>query len=224
MLLVVLACVLGAFGLLVAALRTGAPVWAWGSVAVSGLAAVFLLVGSVRRRSAERSMRAGASAHLSAAVPAEPESPTEEAALPEGPETADAGGAPAVPAGYSRPEEPSGSATIPSGAATPEEWSTEDSSPTVTMAGTAPPQEPAEEEPGEEAAEPDLQATVASLPDEVLVIDEHPRYHLPGCEFLRNYALIPLPANEAVELGFTPCALCTPVRVLSQRRGAETPS
>ena len=61
---------------------------------------------------------------------------------------------------------------------------------------------------------------VAQLDDEVLVVDELPRYHLAGCRSLGTSPVIPLPAREAVELGFTPCAWCTPDRSLSARRRA----
>ena len=56
--------------------------------------------------------------------------------------------------------------------------------------------------------------------DEVLVVDELPRYHLAGCRSLAGIPVIPLPAREAVELGFTPCAWCTPDRALSARHRA----
>ena len=77
---------------------------------------------------------------------------------------------------------------------------------------------------GEAPEEPRDQAhasLVARLPDEVIVIDEHPRYHVQGCPSLPGQALIPLPVSEAVELGFTPCGWCTPNRVLSERNPAE---
>jgi hypothetical protein len=61
---------------------------------------------------------------------------------------------------------------------------------------------------------------VAELSDEVLVVDELPRYHLAGCRSLAGSPVIPLPAREAVELGFTPCAWCTPDRTLSSRHRA----
>jgi hypothetical protein len=61
---------------------------------------------------------------------------------------------------------------------------------------------------------------VALLPDEVLVIDEQPRYHLTGCRALASRPTIPLPVREAVELGFTPCAWCTPDRSLAERHPA----
>lgn len=75
-----------------------------------------------------------------------------------------------------------------------------------------PPAEPDEEKP------PSAQSTlVATLTDEVVVVDEHPRYHLAGCRLLAGSETIPLPVKEAVEYGFTPCATCAPVRALAAR-------
>jgi hypothetical protein len=51
-------------------------------------------------------------------------------------------------------------------------------------------------------------------------VDELPRYHLGGCRSLAGSPVIPLPAREAVELGFTPCAWCTPDRALAGRHRA----
>ena len=74
--------------------------------------------------------------------------------------------------------------------------------------------------PPEEPRDADAAALVAGLDDEVLVVDELPRYHLAGCRSLGGSPVIPLPAREAVELGFTPCAWCTPDRTLSSRHRA----
>jgi hypothetical protein len=74
--------------------------------------------------------------------------------------------------------------------------------------------------PPEEPRDADAAALVAGLDDEVLVVDELPRYHLAGCRSLATSAVIPLSAREAVELGFTPCAWCTPDRALSARHRA----
>lgn len=71
--------------------------------------------------------------------------------------------------------------------------------------------------PPEEPRDADAAALVAGVEDEVLVVDELPRYHLAGCRSLAGIPVIPLPAREAVELGFTPCAWCTPDRALSAR-------
>lgn len=72
----------------------------------------------------------------------------------------------------------------------------------------------------EEPLDPAVAARVAVLSDEVIVIDEQPRYHLAGCRALAAAELIPLPAREAVELGFTPCAWCSPDRTLASRHPA----
>ena len=57
-----------------------------------------------------------------------------------------------------------------------------------------------------------------------VVIDEQPRYHLPGCRSIRGRETIPLSAKEAVEYEFTPCEVCSPVRVLSARNRAASKS
>ena len=51
---------------------------------------------------------------------------------------------------------------------------------------------------------------VADLDAEVRVVDERPRYHLSSCGWLADRPTIPLPVREARQLGFTPCARCTP--------------
>lgn len=75
-------------------------------------------------------------------------------------------------------------------------------------------------EPPEEPREPAAAAIVATLEDEVVVVDERPRYHVAGCPFLPGRPVIPLPAREAVELGFTPCGWCGPNRLLAERHPA----
>lgn len=69
--------------------------------------------------------------------------------------------------------------------------------------------------PGEEHADEQVSAAVARRDDEVIVVDEFPRYHLPGCRWLDERPTMKIPAREAVELGFTPCEVCTPARKLS---------
>jgi hypothetical protein len=76
-------------------------------------------------------------------------------------------------------------------------------------------------EPPEESADPALGRVAATVEDEVLVIDEQPRYHLMGCRALMAQQTIPLPAREAVELGFTPCGWCNPVAALGARHPAS---
>jgi hypothetical protein len=74
----------------------------------------------------------------------------------------------------------------------------------------------AHEPPVEEVEVTDL-LLVVDLTDEVLVVDEHPRYHLEGCRFLSGKETIPLPLDEARTDGFTPCGWCTPDRHLADR-------
>jgi hypothetical protein len=70
--------------------------------------------------------------------------------------------------------------------------------------------------PVEEAEVTDL-LLVVDVTDEVLVIDERPRYHLAGCVHLVGRTPIPLPLDEAKADGFTPCAECEPDRNLAER-------
>ncbi|WP_224386458.1 ABC transporter permease [Pseudonocardia sp. ICBG1293] len=91
-------------------------------------------------------------------------------------------------------------------------------------AGQAPTgQAPAEQPPtdGDTPEAPRDAALVTRLSDEVLVIDEHPRYHMQTCRALAGRSVIPLPVSEAVELGFTPCAWCSPNHVLGERHPAQ---
>jgi hypothetical protein len=77
-------------------------------------------------------------------------------------------------------------------------------------------QDAAGDPPVEEVEVTDL-LVVVDLRDEVLVVDEHPRYHLGGCRWLAGRETIPLPLDEARTDGFTPCAWCEPDRTLAQR-------
>ena len=72
------------------------------------------------------------------------------------------------------------------------------------------------EPPLEEVEVTDL-LLVMDLRDEVLVVDEHPRYHLAECSYLTGRTTIPLPLDEARSDGFTPCGTCAPDRHLAQR-------
>jgi hypothetical protein len=76
-------------------------------------------------------------------------------------------------------------------------------------------------EPGIEEVEVTDLLLVVDLTDEVLVVDEHPRYHLEGCRFLAGRETFALPLDEARTDGFTPCALCAPDRHLADRERAR---
>ncbi|GGM38405.1 hypothetical protein GCM10011608_23820 [Micromonospora sonchi] len=76
-----------------------------------------------------------------------------------------------------------------------------------------------DDEPPAQEITPDEMAHLALLPDEVQVVDGRPRYHLAECPHLVGREHEPLPVAEAVELGFTPCAHCTPATILLSRSG-----
>jgi hypothetical protein len=67
------------------------------------------------------------------------------------------------------------------------------------------------DEPLPQTVSPADAVRVARLDAEVLVVDGRPRYHLPECPHLVGRLTEPIPVNEAVELGFSPCGLCRPV-------------
>lgn len=73
----------------------------------------------------------------------------------------------------------------------------------------------------EESASED-QTLVTEPADEVLVVDEHPRYHRAGCSWLAGRETIAISVKEARELGFTPCGRCTPDGRLAAGRSAST--
>ena len=77
----------------------------------------------------------------------------------------------------------------------------------------------AELDPETEPAEEDTDAAdvliVTDLDVEVRVLDERPRYHLADCRWVGDRATLPLPVGEARQLGFNPCAICTPDAVLA---------
>lgn len=200
MLYLVLILVLAALGLLVTALITANSLWAWLSIALSLVAAAALFVDWLRRRKAET------------AEPAEAEPADEEAEEPDA-ETAEADETSAVdeePAEESTTEEaPAEPAPVPATGQADSDDSDEadDGDDADDLAGL-----PAEEE--TDAA--DL-LIVCELEDQVLVVDEHPRYHLAECRWLADRDTIPIAVSEARELGFTPCARCEPDAKLAER-------
>ena len=68
-----------------------------------------------------------------------------------------------------------------------------------------------DDEPLPQAVLPADAVRVARMDAEVLVVDGRPRYHLADCPHLVGRLTEPIPVNEAVELGFSPCGLCRPV-------------
>jgi hypothetical protein len=193
MLLVALLLLLAAVGLLVMSFATSATWWAWASIAVSGLAAAVLVARwwwARRRRAAASGRHRGVrKPAIRTALASEPGA----APAPAVEEPVPGDGVAAAPSARAP------SARAPSAEA-PSEGASAD--------GIA----PAEEE--TDAA--DL-LVVCELEDEVLVVDEHPRYHLAGCGWLGSRAVEQLAASEARSLGFTPCARCGPDAELADR-------
>jgi len=75
-------------------------------------------------------------------------------------------------------------------------------------------------EPDEEDVDAADALAIGGLSSEVVVVDEHPRFHLSSCPWLAERATLPLPVGEAVGLGFTGCARCKPSTTLAaQSRG-----
>jgi hypothetical protein len=196
--------VLAGLGLFVTGVMTDVTTWYWACVAVCGLAAVLLVVARLR-------------------TPAERRSPVPDTRTPSGAAATDPG-----PADTGTPRTPAEPVPAPPVTATdpiaadrhgrheaPDDDARPAAPPPVTPSATASatPPAPAGRAAGEPAEE-DVEVTdlllVVDLTDEVLVVDEHPRYHLGDCRWLAGRATIPLPVGEARTDGFTPCAVCGP--------------
>ncbi|KAA9151724.1 hypothetical protein FPZ12_038425 [Amycolatopsis acidicola] len=202
MLYIVLLLVLAALGLLVTALITATSLWAWVSIGLSVLAAIFLVIDFGRRR-AQRKRAAKAEDTLVAAEPAlEDEKPeeSEEAA-----------------------KEPAEDAEAEKTEAAEEEPAPAETTALLPAEGEVSEKEPAGD-PAEEASDPADVELVSALESEVVVVDEYPRYHVPDCGWLADRDTIPIAVKEARELGFTPCARCTPDAKLAAEHRATTKS
>jgi hypothetical protein len=194
MLYLVLTLVIVAFGLLIAALTTANTVWAWVSVAISVVAAVLLVMdwARSRRRVAATSVRRD-EAPAAVEPPPQHQQPNVPVAPPPAP-----------------PEPAEATSEIPRAVEPP-------------VAAEEPGVEPVDEggEPGEEATDAADLLVVSDLSAEVRVVDEHPRYHLGTCTWLKARPTIPLPVSEARSLGFTPCSRCGPDAALAAQHRAS---
>lgn len=183
--------VLLGLGLFVGGVLTGMTAFYWGCVAACVVAAILLFL-------ARRKLTAG-----SGSGPAT-------GSAPRGASRADA-----VPSAPAPVGSPGLAATGEAATAAPER----DAAPAGATAASAAARDTTEEladPPVEEVEVTDL-LLVVDLKDEVLVVDEHPRYHLPGCPHIAGRTTIPIPLDEARTDGFTPCAVCAPDRNLAQR-------
>ncbi|ANN18977.1 hypothetical protein SD37_27385 [Amycolatopsis orientalis] len=183
MLYIVLVLVLAALGLLVAALITANSLWAWISIGLSIVAGLLLVFDWLRRRK-KRSAEADASVEETADDPSDE---TEEASeSEEGDEK--------------KPEDAEQTVLMPATGELGDADETEPAASETKPIG----------DPGEEKSDPADVAIVSELEIEVVVVDEYPRYHVTTCTWLETRDTIPLGIGEARQLGFTPCALCTP--------------
>lgn len=216
-------------GLFVGGVVTGREALYWACVAACGVAAVLLLANWLRmaretrdfaRRTPDRPSRAATPASAGTAPqPAvdpgwdDDQPGPEPLPSPEPLVVPSPAGATAVSASADdRPEEPAaGAHAAPAGDGHFEE-------PPARRGAHEPREAPADAAggPGEEDVEVTDLLLVVDLADEVLVVDEEPRYHLAGCRFLAGRWAIPLPMVEARTDGFTPCATCRPVRHLAE--------
>ncbi|WP_370961760.1 hypothetical protein [Amycolatopsis sp. cg9] len=187
MLYIVLVLVLAALGLLVTALITASSLWAWVSIGLSVLAGLILVADWLRRR-----RRASAPSDVAEPDPAAPAAPAASVAEPTPEEV---------------PAEAEQTVLIPAAGDLGDPADTPDPEPAAEEPAA---EVEAEAEPGEEKTPADDIAVLADLEDEVVVVDEHPRYHLRACPWLGTRELIPIGIGEARQLGFTPCARCTP--------------
>ncbi|HZB21968.1 MAG TPA: hypothetical protein VE463_19170 [Blastococcus sp.] len=184
--------VLAGLGLFVGGILTGMTSLYWGCVAACVLAAVLLYLA--RRKLGTTPTPTAATAAGKAEPAAASTAQTSSA-----PTSSTTSTAPAEGAGQAEP-----AATSANGATA------------APVAKPPPPVKDLPDPPVEDVEVTDL-LMVVDLTDEVLVIDERPRYHLPGCKHLVGHTGIPLPLDEARTDGFTPCAVCAPDRNLAQR-------
>jgi hypothetical protein len=183
---IVLILVLAALVGVVTALITANSLWAWISIGLSVLAGIVLFVDWMRRRSASDT-----------AEPSEPaEEPSATSLDPDG----------ETPAPASEHEAAAPTVGLPAS----EKFDGAHERDADDEAGSADLRTRDEAAPGEEETDAADLLIVSELDVEVVVVDEYPRYHLAGCSWLADRDTIPIEVAEARELGFTPCARCSP--------------
>jgi hypothetical protein len=228
------ALVFVAVGLLAGGLAQGSATLQWGSFAASAVAAVLLGLSEVRRRrKARRGQRYTAPSRRPEVPPAPPASAPSSGFQPSAIRQAAGSsslGQLARPADdevvrrVAPPPVPPSSPALRRVTDPPSaHWPL---SPPLTAgsglpaSGSPPAPEPppllGTEPPAEEVEFTDL-LLIMDLTDEVLVVDEHPRYHLPRCPAIAGLPTIPIPLDQARSDGFTPCGICSPDRTLAAR-------
>ncbi|TYP81218.1 hypothetical protein BD833_12524 [Blastococcus xanthinilyticus] len=205
-------------GLLATGLLTGVTAWYWACIVACAGAAILIVLA---RRSLSRSRAPGATDPAGAREPTRAAQPPAPAGA--GPTTRVAD--PADDLGTPAPHAAPAPEVAPASAAAASAGETSGGATAVgaaaTSAARAVTQEDDPDEPPLEEVEVTDLLVVLDLTDEVLVVDEHPRYHLGGCPHLEGHGTIPLPLDEARADGFTPCGTCRPDRTLAARARAR---
>ncbi|MEU6021474.1 hypothetical protein ACGFIK_07930 [Micromonospora sp. NPDC048871] len=209
MIVISLALILVAVALLVFGLASGSSALLVVSIGASLLAAVALVAGARQAAAGRAATQREGAGGRSATIPTQ-----------HVPSTSDAG----VPGWRQPPGSPvtttmgTAEATTPTAAdltapttTAAESMAAADAGVSVATAGAG---EPYDDEPGAQEVTPEQAARVSRLLDEVRVVDGRPRYHLDECTHLVGRDHEPLVVAEAVSLGFTPCADCTPDTIL----------
>lgn len=209
MLYIVLVLVLAALGLLVAALITANSLWAWISIGLSVLAGLLLVFDWLRRRGKRE-------AEEKAAADGEVAEETPEAEEGEAKKREDAEQTVLLPATGELGD------AVDAGKGADTNDASAASSETQDASGASPETEVPNGDPGEEKSDAADVQIVSELETEIVVVDEYPRYHLTDCEWLAGRDTIPLGIGEARQLGFTPCALCTPDATIAERHRDKT--
>ena len=211
-----------AVGLLAGGLAQGSAPLQWGSFAASLLAALVLGLGELRRRRAAREPAGSAAvdgdepAAAAAEVPAMAGAPVAEETAATDPVAQPVAQPPAQPIAEPAQVVPaSAHAAERTGPATGAHSAVPALDPALDPA-LGPALGPDGEPPVEEVGVTDL-LLVLDATDEVLVVDEHPRYHLLGCPHLDGVETIPMPMVEARTDGFSPCGTCAPDHQLAER-------
>jgi hypothetical protein len=250
MLYLILLLVVASLGLLIAALTTANTLWAWISVLISVVAVGLLVLDWIQNRR-RRSREAPAAERRPESLSSGPvfEEREQPFAAPP-PSTASSLSSSSLPMAVTSQEQPATPEEQPGDSfpdAFEESFRDFDDQPKLGEPpyGTSTHQVPVERpepitavqepitaiqgpavdpdsEPGEENTDATDVLTVSELSDDVVVIDERPRYHLTTCAWLNGRPTMPLPVSEARELGFTPCALCAPDSTLAARQRARS--
>jgi hypothetical protein len=195
---------------LVVSFVTENTAWAWGCIGACGLAAVVLVVDTIRRGRAPEGVEA-TPADMKVPTGSEHTAAAEETAAVSA--VAPTESVPLVVADDSVTAEDDATTSAPDPENTQVLLVAEESDPRASGLE--------DREPDEEDVDSADALVVGGLSTEVLVVDEHPRFHLPTCTWLTNRSTLGLPVAEAVELGFTGCARCAPSTTLAAQSRAR---